>query len=106
MALTKRSSSLEYIELIPDSSPPPLDSSVSSTSTAVQRESQITTDQYERLEPGAGGEVHDESGPRHLDDRGATVPPGAAGGSAVAVAASDGGGGGGGEKEGASSTSR
>ena len=103
MALTRRSSSLEYIELIPDSSPPPLDSSVSSTSTAVQRESQITTDQYERLE-GAGGEVNDESGPRHLDDRGPTVPPGAAGGSAVAVAASDDGDGG--EKERPSSTSR
>ena len=104
MALTRRSSSLEYIELIPDSTPPPLDSSVSSTSAAVQRESQITIDQYERLEPGAGGEVNDESGPRHLDDRGPTVPPAAAGGSAVAVAVSDGDDGG--EKERPSSTSR
>ena len=98
----KRSSSLEYIELIPDSTPPPLDSSVSSTSTTVQRETQITTDQHERLER-AGGEVHDDSGPRHLNDRGPAVPPGAAGGTAVAVAAAADGGG---AKERASSTSR
>ena len=102
-SVMKRSSSLEYIELIPDSTPPPLDSSVSSTSTTVQRESQITTDQHERLE-GAGGEVHDDSGPRHLNDRGPAVPPGAAGGTAVAVAAAAADGGG--AKERASSTSR
>ena len=95
MASTKRSSSLEYIELIPTSTPPPLDSSVSSTSTTIQRESQIT-DQAERLE---GEKLHqDDSDPQQLD-QGSTMPPGAAGGTAAAGA-------GGGTKEGASSTSR
>jgi hypothetical protein len=93
---------LEYIELIPDSTPPPLDSSVSSTSTTIQRESQTTTDQTVRLEGEEDIHVHqDDSGPQQLD-RESTFPAGAAGGTAVAA----GGGTGGREKEGASSTSR
>ena len=70
MASTKRSSSLEYIELI-SASPTPLDSSVSSsTTTTIQRESQLT-DEKERDEDndnppqqrgGSKPPVHDASG--------------------------------------------
>ena len=100
--MAKRSSSLEYIELIPDSTPPSIDSSVSSTSTTIQRDSQPITDQGRLEEETEVRHIHqDDSEPPQQLDRGSARPPGAAGDSATGAAG--GGEGGGEDKEGASS---